>query len=233
MRLSKAGAARLYDLARNVERFSLRSQFIITRWMARDATAARRQYDLYFAQALRGAVDPSQTETLTKQAKQLRDGQNRLAEHICFAIRKLDRELTAEASFDAICDLLGVNSVHRAAARQEFTVRRGAITTIAFIAGLEDSACFHSGRQVGEFKRGPLFSVFCAGVRCDLKADSALCGGLPGTSKSTFNTAFYTRLADGSIAGGVLPKLASLGLQEAMFAADAADGSGRLQKTKH
>jgi hypothetical protein len=233
MRLSKAGAARLYDLARDVERFSLRSQFIIARWMARDSTAAREHYDRWFARALRSASDPDQTAALAKQAQQLREGQSRLAEHICFAVRKLDRQLTAAASFDAICDLLGVNPVHRAAACQEFTVRRGAITTIAFIAGLEDSACSHSGRKVDEFKRGPLFAVFWAGFRRELKENPGLMDGLPVAPQSAHEPAFYTRLADGTIAGGALPEPASLGLHEAMFSDDATQPPTGRQITKH
>lgn len=233
MRLSKDGAARLYDLARDVERFSLRSQFLIARWMARDSTAAREYYDRWFAQALRNANDPGQAAALTKQAQQLRAGQSRLAEHICFALRKLDRRLTAAASFDAICDLLGVNPVHRAAACQEFTVRRGAITTIAFIAGLEDSACSHSGRKVDEFKRGPLFAVFWAGFRRELKENPGLMDGLLVAPQATHEPAFYTRLVDGSIAGGALPEPVSLGLHEAMFSGDATDDLSLRPPTRH
>jgi len=116
MRLSKAGAERLYDLARNAGRFSLRSQFIIARWMARDATAARQHYDLYFAWALRSAYDLGKAAALARQAKQLREGQSRLAEDICVALRLLHREMANLMSFDAICDLIGVNPVHRATA---------------------------------------------------------------------------------------------------------------------
>lgn len=233
MRLSKSGAARLYDLARNVERFSLRSQFIIARWMARESAAAREHYDRYFGQAMRSADDSAQAAALAKQAQQLREGQCRLAEHIYFAVRKLDRQLTAAASFDAISDLLGVNPVHRAAACQEFTIRRGAITTIAFIAGLENSACSHSGRKVDEFKRGPLYAVFWAGFRRELKENPGLMDGLTIAPQSTNEPAFYTRLADGSIAGGALPEPASLGLYEAMFSDDAPQPSTGRQITKH
>lgn len=233
MRLSKAGAARLYDLARDAGRFSLRSQFIVARWMARDATAARQHYNLYFAQALRSAGDLGKAAALATQAKQLREGQSRLAENICVAVRLLDREITTSMSFDAICDLMGVNPVHRAAAFQEFTVHDGAIATIAFIAGLEDSACSRSGRKVNEFEKGPLFAVFWAGFQRELKAGPWLMDGLQAASQLTQEPAFYTRLADGSIAGGVQTEPASLSLHKAMFPEDAVAGSGLWQPTRH
>ncbi|RON90392.1 hypothetical protein [Pseudomonas fluorescens] len=77
-------------------------------------------------------------------------------------LRQWDEVILALYGFGGVCDLLGVNPVHREEAREYADKSTGTITAIAFISGLEDSASVRSGRNQPDFKDGPLFHAFMA-----------------------------------------------------------------------
>lgn len=71
-----------------------------------------------------------------------------------------DALLTSTYGFDGICDILEVNPVHRAEVLEYAEDRGRAISAVAFIAGMEESASRYSGRHPADYKDGPLFQTF-------------------------------------------------------------------------
>jgi hypothetical protein len=156
---------------------------------ARDAIAAQIEYEDYFRRGIRNAqlqlpADTNQIEILRFQKENLRDAQRNHAEHLCDTLRGLDQALTSSMAFGDICDLLGVNQSHRAEALEHFSAERGAVTTIVFIAGLEDSATSRSGRRIFETRSGPLFQIYMAGFYRQVRTTPGLLSGIGGTRAS-------------------------------------------------
>ena len=170
MRMTAKAASRIYALSNRAPfALSLRDQLTMLRRLARDAVTAKLEYENYFQREVRRAslIAPKDTKrvaVLKFQEDALRDSQRRTAEHLCDMLRGLDTAITSALDFDSVCELLGVNMSHRAAAREYFTQDRGAITTIVFIAGLEDSASSRSGRNIAETRSGPLFQIYMSGL---------------------------------------------------------------------
>ncbi|WP_268798045.1 hypothetical protein [Pseudomonas huanghezhanensis] len=182
---AKASAA-IYAFTRRPQlNLSLRDQLTLLRRLARDAISAKFEYENYFRRELRRAMltvpsDTKRIAILRFQEEALRDSQRRTAEHMCDMLRGLDEAITSAMDFDHICDLLGVNASHRSAAREHFSVERGAVATVAFIAGLEDSASARSGRKVAESRSGPLFQIYMAGFYRTVREKPGFFDGIAG-----------------------------------------------------
>lgn len=170
MRMTPKAAAMIFALTRRAHLgLSLRDQLTTLRRLSRDAVTAKVEYESYFRRETRSILltapkDTKRIAVLQFQQQALRDSQRRHAEHLCDILRGLDTAITSALDFDSVCELLGVNMSHRAEAREYFTQDRGAITTIVFIAGLEDSASSRSGRNIAETRSGPLFQIYMSGL---------------------------------------------------------------------
>jgi len=185
---AKASAA-TYALTRRLQlNLSLRDQLTLLRRLARDAISAKFEYENYFRREMRSAMltvpaDAKRIAILRFQEETLRDSQRRTAEHMCEILRGLDKAITTSMDFEQICDLLGVNACHRSAAREHFSVERGAVTTVVFIAGLEDSASARSGRKVAESRSGPLFQIYMAGFYRTVRERPGFFDGIAGVGE--------------------------------------------------
>jgi hypothetical protein len=186
MRMTPKAASKIYALSRRAPfALSLRDQLTMLRRLARDAVTAKLEYENYFQREMRRASltapqDTKRVAVLKFQEDALRDSQRRTAEHLCDMLRGLDKAITSALDFDRVCELLGVNMSHRAEAREVFTKERGAIATVVFIAGLEDSASARSGRNIAEARSGPLFQIYMAGFYREIRERPGFFDGVAG-----------------------------------------------------
>ena len=67
--------------------------------------------------------------------------------------------MTAEYGFEVICDLLGVNPIHRGGLAAYSADVKRAVSALVLGGGLEDSAEILSGRHPAELKDGPLYQA--------------------------------------------------------------------------
>lgn len=70
-----------------------------------------------------------------------------------------DQRLTEGYGVGGICDLLGVNGVHRGELMEQRDVIGRAISVVAYTFAVEDSAMSLSGKRPAELKGGPLYQA--------------------------------------------------------------------------
>ena len=150
---------------------SPRSQLILVRRMARHLNSERELSSSYFKAEVRKAKAelPFTKRRLAKikevQGKSLKAFKSGLSD-IGAWLYLNDAALTARYGFEAICDLLEVNPVHRAEVIRYAKDMTRAIAAAAFDSGLEESASSQSGRYTADWKDGPLYqAIWEVGIR--------------------------------------------------------------------
>lgn len=166
MQMKPEYARRLVELSRRGNN-SPAITIIIARRYARHVIAERDLDREYYQQVLKEAESglpftaAKVLEIKTERGKR-RSNRHQNMVDIANWLRRNDDLIVTLYGFDGVCDLLGVNPVHRAEAREYADEAAGTITAIAFVSGLEDSASVRSGRKQPDFKDGPLFNAFMA-----------------------------------------------------------------------
>ncbi|WP_190419141.1 hypothetical protein [Pseudomonas typographi] len=164
MQMKPKHAERLQEIAA-LPHLSPRSQLIIARRMARVYVAETEWGSSLLNAALRKAkaglpFTEKRVAHLKEMREELRDDYGSSMVDLADWLYSVDRDITALYGFDGICDLLEVNPVHRAEVLEYAEDKSRAISAIAFVSGLEESASRQSGRHPADWKDGPLFNLF-------------------------------------------------------------------------
>jgi hypothetical protein len=163
MRMKDQHVLRLHELIA-APHLTLRSQLILMRRLARHLAIVRTSKHAEFEGEIGQAVAclPFTRGDLIR-IKQRRD--NALRENTAALIQigawinQTEMRMTAEYGFEVICDLLGVNPIHRGGLASYSADVKRAVSALVLGGGLEDSAEFLSGRHPAELKDGPLYQA--------------------------------------------------------------------------
>ncbi|WP_395599584.1 hypothetical protein AB4P95_20270 [Pseudomonas sp. A1437] len=164
MQMKPEHSLRLNQLL-DLPHLTMRSQLILARRLARNAHTERNLTRAFFREEVAKAKAglPFTKDRLAK-VKAVRDEARESYRaglmEIGSWLYENDAALTKQYGFDGICDLLEVNPVHRADVVKYADDMGRAISAIAFVSGLEESASQQSGRRPADSKEGPLFFVF-------------------------------------------------------------------------
>ena len=145
MRMKSEHADRLQEVLR-LSDLTLRSRLILTRRYIRHLNTECAR-----AEGKGGSIKPSQTIPAKRRHIALLEFGSWLDQN--------DKLLTELYGFDGICDLLGVNSVHRIIVVACAGSVDRAISAVALMAGYEESASRQSGRHPADWKDGPLYQA--------------------------------------------------------------------------
>lgn len=164
MRMKSEHARQMLELLA-LPHLSLRSQLILMRRYARHLNTERSLTRAFFRDELKKAeaglpFTKRQVKAIKEVQSKASDSYKTVAVGLGTWLYQNDKGLTSKYGFDGICDVLEVNRVHRAEALEYAEDRGRAISAIAFISGVEDSASSQSGRRPADSKDGPLFHVF-------------------------------------------------------------------------
>lgn len=164
MRMKPEHARRLFELSNRGNNEPLIS-LIIARRAARHLCAEREHDHEYFTAEIKAAkaglpFTASKLSTLEADWESRRASRRKNLLAIADWMLRADDYLTAVHGMDTILDVLAVNPVHRAEAAADAADAKSTLSGIALIAGLEDSASTHSGRNQADYKDGPLFNAF-------------------------------------------------------------------------
>lgn len=166
MRMKPEHASRLNELLL-LSHLSPRSTLILVRRIARCINAERELNRTFFNGEERKAkaglpFTKRQLTAIKKLRQEALRGYKASLYNLGSWIYQNDELLTSMYGFDGICDVLEVNLVHRAEVIECTEDMGRAISAVAFVSGLEDSASKQSGRHPEDWKDGPLFQVFMA-----------------------------------------------------------------------
>lgn len=164
MQMKPEHAAHLCDLL-TLPHLSPRSRLIVVRRIARESHAQWEEVLIFFDRELEEArggypFTAKKFECIKALQRQARERHEKTTYHIGEWLYENDTLLTAKYGFDGICDVLEVNPAHRHEALEHADNKDRAISAVAFVGGLEESASRQSGRRRPDFKGGPLFDVF-------------------------------------------------------------------------
>lgn len=164
MRMKPEHHQRLHELTR-LEHLSLRSLLILARRLVRQSLLDRKDVRTLFHEEVKKAeaglpFTKRRLDTVKDLQRQARDHFRTGILEIGKWLYQVDEELTQKYGFDGVCDLLEVNPVHRPEAMQWMEDKNRAISAVAFISGMEDSAGQRSGRHPADWKEGTFFQVF-------------------------------------------------------------------------
>lgn len=196
-------AARLSDLV-VLPHLSPRSRLIVVRRIARESQAQWEETRFFFDRELEEAraghpFTARKLESVKVLRRQARDQHAKTLHHIGEWLYENDALLTALYGFDGICDVLEVNPTHRPEVLEYADNKVRAISAVAFVSGLEESASRQSGRRRPDFKDGPLFKVFLEMVM-KLMKDKPGCMPDPTVPGGPlYGVPTYTRQPDGSM----------------------------------
>ncbi|GFM89288.1 hypothetical protein PSCICO_46870 [Pseudomonas cichorii] len=164
MRMKPEHYQRLHDLSK-LQHLSLRSQLILARRLVRQSLQDREAVQAFFREEVKKAeaglpFTQRRLEIAKDLQRQSRDGFRTGLLEIGKWLYQSDEALTEKYGFDGVCDVLEVNPVHRPEVLKWAEDKSRAISTAAFIVGMEDSARQRSGRHPADWKEGTFFQVF-------------------------------------------------------------------------
>lgn len=165
MQMKPEYAERLCGLA-VLPHLSPRSRLIVVRRLARESSARWGDTRAFFEKQVKHfkAGLPFTAHALkcvNELRQQAREDHKRMQHELGQWLKENDAILTQLYGFDGVLDLLEVNPVHRAEVMTYKDDER-AISSAAFVGGMEESASRQSGRKPEDWKDGPLFHVYMA-----------------------------------------------------------------------
>jgi hypothetical protein len=165
MQMKPEHAERLVGLV-VLPHLSPRSRLIVVRRLARESNARWVDTRAFFDEQIKHfkaglPFTASQLARVNDLRKQARADHRRMQHELGQWLRENDALLTGLYGFAGVFDLLEVSPVHRAEV-MEYKDDGRAISSAAFIGGMEESASRQSGRKPEDWKDGPLFHVYMA-----------------------------------------------------------------------
>lgn len=203
MQMKPEHAGRLSDLV-VLPHLSPRSRLIVVRRIARESHAQWEETRFFFDRELEETraglpFTAKKLENVKVLRRQARDQHTKTLYHIGEWLYENDALLTERYGFDGICDVLEVNPTHRSEALEYADNKSRAISAVAFVSGLEESASRQSGRRKPDFKDGPLFKVFLE-MMMKLMKDKPECMPDPAAPGGPlYGVPTYARQPDGSM----------------------------------
>lgn len=204
MRMKPEHSDRLLEMLQ-VQFSTPRSELIMARRVAQYIHGERKFfrafYDVEIPKAEAGLPFTASRLKMLKEARREASKAHRATlEDVGVWLYHNDCSLTAKYGFDGICDILNVNPAHRPEALDCMEDKGRAISAIAFIAGIEDSASIRSGRNQPDFKDGPLFNAYMEVMMKTMRENPGAMPDPTAPGGPLYGLPTYTRRPDGTMA---------------------------------